>query len=69
MEIKTDETYHVASCCCPQYVHEVFGENSLLHLSFIVQWQGTQEADGKVGLRSIQTSTIFFLFGKIESSR
>ena len=26
MEIKIDETYHVASCCCPQYVHEVLGK-------------------------------------------
>ena len=23
LEIKIDETYHVASCCCPYYVHEV----------------------------------------------
>ena len=34
MEIKIAETYHVTSCCCPQYVHEVLGENSLLHLSY-----------------------------------
>ena len=26
MEIKIDETYHVASCCYPQYVHEVLGK-------------------------------------------
>ena len=25
MEIKIDETYHVANCCYPQYVHEVLG--------------------------------------------
>ena len=35
MEIKIAETYQVASCC-PQYVPKVLGENSLLHLSFIV---------------------------------
>ena len=23
MEIKVDETYHVASCCCPQYAHKI----------------------------------------------
>ena len=34
MEIKIVETYHVASFCCPQYVHVVFGKSSLHHLSF-----------------------------------
>ena len=39
MEAKIDETYHVVSCCCcPQYVYEVLGKKSLLHLSFIVKW-------------------------------
>ena len=38
METTIDETYHVASCLhCPQYVREVLGENSLLHLSFIIK--------------------------------
>ena len=32
MEIKIDETYYVASCCCPKFAHEVSGK-SLLHLS------------------------------------
>ena len=40
MEIKIDETYHVASFCCPLYVHVVLGKSSLHHLSFIVKWQG-----------------------------
>ena len=31
MEIKIDETYHVASCCCPLYAHEV----SMKIVSFI----------------------------------
>ena len=26
MEIKIDETYHVASCCCPKFAHEVSGK-------------------------------------------
>ena len=39
MEIKIDETYHVASCCFPQYIHEVLGKNSVLHLSFIVSYE------------------------------
>ena len=26
MEIKIAKTYHVASCCCPQYAHEVSGK-------------------------------------------
>ena len=26
MEINIDETYHVASCCCRSYVHQVFGK-------------------------------------------
>ena len=35
MEIKIDETYHEASCCCPKYVHVVLGNNSLHHLCFM----------------------------------
>ena len=26
MEIKIDETYYVASCCCPIFAHEVSGK-------------------------------------------
>ena len=26
MEVKIDKTYHVASCCCPQYAHEVLAK-------------------------------------------
>ena len=66
MEIKIDETYHVVSCCCPEYVHEVLGENSLLHLSFIVKWQGGR-LPPKSGSDRPKTSTIFF--AKVESSR
>ena len=40
MEVKIDETYHVARFCCPQYVHIVFGKSSLHHLSFILKWKG-----------------------------
>ena len=51
MRIKIDETYHVASSCGPKYVHEVFGENSLLRLSFIVKWQYKQYKSLKLKLR------------------
>ena len=37
MEIKIDETYHVASCCFSQYVQDVLGKNSVLHLSFMAK--------------------------------
>ena len=36
MEIKIDETYHMASFCCSEYVHEVLGKNSVLHLPLIL---------------------------------
>ena len=36
MEIDIHETYHVASCYCPQYVHKVLEKNRHLQLSFIV---------------------------------
>ena len=26
MEVKIDETYHVAICCCPLYAHKVAGK-------------------------------------------
>ena len=55
MEIKTDETYHVASFCCPLYVHIVFGKSSLHHLSFIVKWQGRRLAANSGSYRPKKT--------------
>ena len=40
MEMKNDETYRVASCCCRSYVHEVLGEKSVV---FIVLRKGDED--------------------------
>ena len=39
MAIKIDEIYHVASCCCPSYVHQVFGKNTC-HFTMKERWWG-----------------------------
>ena len=66
VEMKIDETYHVASFGCPLYVHVVFGKSSLHHLSFIVKWQG-RRLKANSGSDRPKKSTIFF--AKIESTR
>ena len=66
MEIKIDETYHVARCCCPQYVYVVLGKKSLHHLSFIVKWQG-RRLTANSGYDRPKTSTIFFRENRVQS--
>ena len=66
MEIKIDETYHVASFCCPYYVHVGFGKSSLHHLSFIVKRQG-RNLKANSGSDRPKKSTIFFHGNRIQS--
>ena len=39
MEIKINETFHVASCCCPLYAHEVSGK--IVSFIFPTQYSDT----------------------------
>ena len=66
MEIKIDETYHVEIFCCPQYVHVVFGKNSLHRLSFIVKRQGRRLKANSASDRPPK-NTIFFRENRIQS--
>ena len=68
MEIKIDETYHVASFCCPLYVHVVFGKSSLHHLSFIVKWQGMR-LKSELGLRSTPKKSESRMRSKMHKTR
>ena len=65
MDIKINETYHVASCCCPLYAHEVSGKI----VSFIFPTEYSDKVGGwqqRWDTDQPQTSTIYFV--KIESS-
>ena len=66
METKIDETYHVASCCCPSYIYVVLGKRSLQHLSFIVKWQG-RRLTANSGSDRPKTTTICFRENRVQS--
>jgi len=43
MEIKIDETYHVASYCCPSYAHKVLGKIVSFIFPTLVKWKGRRQ--------------------------